>query len=479
MAYRVICFLWSPLLGMSALVLSGVVAMSALLHEPIGYFLPSLVLLYGASGWCWYAGRRHERQIHIPSAAWLMLLAWVVLSLAGMLPYALSGMTTWLDAWFDAVATVTTTGLVVCPAVYVQALPSFWLWRSALGWLGGLQFLAFVVTVLPLVSTSLTMSVQGRQNVSFSPMVHPMLGRTAKVLAIYVGITVAAILLYLAAGATLYEAVVQAGLTVSTTGGIGVLSPDSLFVELAALLPLLVVSGNFLLYLKGGERRSLRTIFTDAEWQVLVGIIVVATVIAAGQLWHDGGYTAAGSAVQGLFHVLSFLSTTGMMAGAVSSWPELDKGVLFILPFMGASMASLAGGLRVMRLIILCKMAKNELNRTIHPHMVISFTVNGRAVETNVVSFVLAYFFLFMTTYFVSAIILSLAGITPLQALGMDVGCLTSVGATAPLFGLTDIWALPVWFKLYSTVVMIVGRMEIFALCILIKTVLQAARRPW
>lgn len=479
MAYRVIWFLWSPLLAVSAIVLSLPVLFGLVIDEKVQYFLPSLALVYGLCALCWYGGRVHRRQMQLREGAWLMVLAWFFLSFIGMLPYGLSGILSWLDGWFESVATVTTTGLVTQMEIYQHAPRVFVLWRSALAWVGGMQFLALTVTVLPLLSPSLTLAVQGRQNISFSPMVHPMLGRAAKVIGVYAGITVLSFVLYAVVENNLFLAVAQAGLTVSTTGGIGIVPFDSLYWEAASLLPLFLVCTNFLLYLKVWERRSIKVLFADAEWQVMTVIIVVCALLVGWHLWYSGTYTGVRSAMHGIFQILSFISTGGLMADSIRHWPALDRCILFLLSFVGASLASLSGGLRVMRLIVLAKMAKEELNRTIHPHMVVSFTVNGRAVETNIVSFVLAYFFLFMMTYFVSAIILALAGITPLQALGLAIGCLSSVGSTATVFGITDFLTLPAWLKIYSTVLMIVGRMEIFAVCILLKTVWQSAQRPW
>lgn len=479
MTYRVICFLWSPLLVIAGIVLSLGTAYTWAVGEPAGAMTIAVLCLWLVCGICVICGRHHRRQISIPAGALLMLVAWCFLSFIGMIPYGGSGVLPWCDAWFESVSAVTTTGLVTLPAVYQSLPPSLVLWRSLLAFLGGVQFLAFIVTIMPLTSSSLTMAVQGRQNVSFSPMVHPMLGRSAKVLAVYGGIAVMTAIAYAFAGNNVFYAIVQACLTVSTTGGISPFTMDTPIYEWVSVLPLLLVSTNFLLYVKVWERRSWQAWWRDAEWQVMLACGIIGSAIVAWHLWQSGLYTPLRSISHGVFHVLSFMSTTGLHAGSISHWPELDRFIVFTLPFVGASMGSLSGGLRVMRLIILGKMAKHELTRTLHPHMVVSFTVNGRAVPTQVVSFVLAYFFLFMTVYFLSVIVFTLSGITPLQAMGLAIGCLSSVGATAPLFGLTDFFALPAWLKLYSTVLMVLGRMEIFAFAILVKTALQAVRRPW
>lgn len=484
MNYGVIWFLLYPILGIAALCLSVPLIYAGVIGEAWWYFVPSVAAFWLLTLGCWYGGRQHKRQITVLQCIGLMLLAWLLFSLLGMIPYGLSGTLPWIDSWFESVSTVSTTGLIARPAIYQAMAPSLQLWHSVLAWVGGMQFLAFMVTLLPLVSPSLRLSAQTHSSVSFNAMVHPMLGRAGKVLLIYCCITIVAIISYgvigcTFAGISVVDAVRQGLLTVSTTGGIGNLSMSSLPLEIASLIPLFLVCGNFLLYEQAVERRSLWPVLKNTEWLALVGSMVVWGGLVSWHLSYTGVTTPEQGIVQGFFHVLSFMSTSGVMAPEAAHWPELDRFVLIVISFGGASLASLSGGLRSMRLVILTKMVKNELRRTIHPHMVVSFTVNGRTIDTTTVSYVLAYFFLFMATFFVGSIILALAGIMPLQAMGLAVACLSSVGATATLLGVNDFLSLPAWLKLFSSFLMILGRLEIFAFFILIKSVLQSVHRPW
>lgn len=480
MTVGVMGVLLSPLWGISACVLALASVYGWYRGETVWYFFPSVVIFAVLCGAGAYVGRRHRRQLHVQEGAWLMLIGWLALSLAAALPYGLSGSVTWIDAWFEGAAAATTTGLVVAPDFYQHASIVFRIWRGCIGWLGGLYFLAFVVTVLPLLSPSLSMAVQGRQAVSFSPMVHPMVGRAANVLSLYTLFTAGTAMVYVSLGSTGIAALIQACLVISTTGGSAMPTVVSPPYEGATLVPLLLVSGNFLLYLRAIELRSWRVLWRDAEWRALLLLVLGCGAVVA---WHVGAGELSADRSQGIvtafFHVLSFASTSGWLSPDVLQWPELDRCILFILAFCGASLASLSGGLRLMRLIILGKMAKNELTRTLHPQMVVGFTVNGQAVPQLIISYVLAYFFVFMTVYFLAATIVSLAGFTPLQAMGLAIGCLSSVGATAGLFGIHDFVLLPAWLKVFATFLMIVGRLEIFALGILVKTALHVVRRPW
>lgn len=119
------------------------------------------------------------------------------------------------------------------------------------------------------------------------------------------------------------------------------------------------------------------------------------------------------------------------------------------------------------------------MRRTLHPHMVISLKIDGVPVDMKIISRVLSYFFLFMATFFVSMLIISLSGVTPMQAMGMAVGYLSSVGSTMDLFGVADVSVLPAWTKLYCSFLMILGRVEIFSFLVVIQTAFGYLRRRW
>ena len=196
-------------------------------------------------------------------------------------------------------------------------------------------------------------------------------------------------------------------------------------------------------------------------------------------LWHMGVYNITMSLRYGFFQVVSFCSTSGFITASITNWPEFDKFILFALVFIGGCIGSAAGGMRVMRFVVLFKIAKQEMRRTLHPHMVISLKINGIPVDMKIISRVLSYFFLFMAVFFISTVIISLSGIEPMQAMGVAVGCLSSTGATASLFGITDFSLMPTWVKLYCALLMILGRLEIFSFLIILQTGMQYIHRRW
>lgn len=447
------------------------------------YFGPPLMASVAFSAYCLYRGRRHKRQVGAGEGAWYMVLVWIILSLLGMMPYVIAGVfSSPADAFFESASAFTTTGTSVLPDGGASLPSSILLWHSLMGWLGGLNFILMLVSVMPLVSGFFGLTLSVRQSVSFSPMVASMQNAARNVGCIYLIITIFSVFLYWLAGLPLMTAVNQGLMTLSTSGG------DSLFdffqydnraLEGAGALSMLLASCNFLLYWKGWERRSLKTFLYDAELRCFLGLLLVVSAMVSFHLWLHGVYDGWDNLRYGFFQVLSFISTSGFASTSMAAWPEFDKYVLFLMAFIGGCIGSSTGGLKVMRFMVLFKMTAQELRRTLHPHMVISLKIDGVPVDMKIVSRVLSYFFLVILTFFASMLILSLAGVEPIQAMAMAVGCLSSVGSTMALFGVVDLSMLPAWTKIYCGILMILGRIEIFPILLVIQHSVSYVWRRW
>lgn len=470
------------------LLLHGLVLLVPLLSaywwgEPgLWYFGPALLAALGLGVLFRYHGRRHKRQLEAVEGAWYMVLLWPVLGFVGMIPYLMAGLfASPVDAFLESVAAFTTTGISSLAGSGMIPPKSIFFWHSLMEWLGGLNFMLMLVSVMPQVSGCFGLTLSARQSVIFSPIVGRMQEAARQTGCIYLVITVISIVLYFLAGLPLGIAVNQGFMTVSTSGGWFNFSHyHNFWLELACMVSMLLVSCNFLLYWKGWERKEGRTLLKDMELRTFLLVFLVAGLAVSLHLWTKGVYDFGHSLRYGLFQVLSFLSSSGFASVDASTWPEFDKYLLFLLSFVGGCIGSAAGGLRVMRFIVLFKMAAQEMRRTLHPHMVIALKIDNLPVERKIISRVLSYFFLFMSVFFISLLVLSLAGITPLQAMSIAVGCLSSTGFTMTLFGLDSLAALPGWTKLYCCFLMILGRIEIFSFLIVIQTLLQSLqRRRW
>lgn len=445
------------------------------------YFGPSTAVTLVLGGLMMGFGRRHSKQLGVAGGAWYMVLVWVMLGGVGMLPYLFSGALPVADAFFESISAYTTVGLSCAVGPAGDVPRSLVLWHGLMEWLGGLNFILLMVTIIPQVSGCFGLTLSVHQSISFSPMLGRMDIAARQVGKIYAAITVLSILAYLLAGLSLFDACTSAFRSISTSGDapFSFMSGGNPALEWACAFSMLLACGNFLLYWKSFERRDLRSAFQDTELRVFLGVLLGTALLVSFHLWKMGVYDGADSLRFGFFHVLSFYSTSGFITADVSAWPDFDKFILLLIVFVGGCIGSATGGLRIMRFIVLFKIAAQEMRHLLHPRMVISLKVSGVPVDMKIISRVLSYFFLFMAVFFVSTIIISLSGMTPLQSMGVAAGCLTSAGATAHLFGVVEFSAEPAWLKAYCAFLMILGRLEIFSFLIVLQTAAQAFKRRW
>ena len=111
--------------------------------------------------------------------------------------------------------------------------------------------------------------------------------------------------------------------------------------------------------------------------------------------------------------------------------------------------------------------------------MVVSVQLDGLPVGAKIAGRILAFFFLYMLIFVLFSLLISLTGITLMQAMGVAAGCLTSTGSTAALFGLKSLYFLPVWAKMVCSILMVLGRVEIFSFLILLDAGTHLLRRRW
>ena len=153
--------------------------------------------------------------------------------------------------------------------------------------------------------------------------------------------------------------------------------------------------------------------------------------------------------------------------------------MLFVLVFVGGCIGSAGGGLKVMRLLVDMRMGVTEVRHTLHPHMVVSIKIDGLPVPMKIVGRILSFFFLFLSIFIVSTLVISLSGISLMQALGVAAGCLTSAGSTADLFGIMSFAEAPDWMELFCAFIMIIGRIELFSFFVLLDGGIRSVGRHW
>ena len=453
-------------------------------HEPEAwlFLLPACFSLVLGSGMT-RLGAEHTRQLAIREGVLFMALVWPLMGLVGLMPYYISGLLPdFSAAFFLCFFSLTTTGLSCLPFDTLGIPRSLRLWQAIMNWIGGLMFVVVLVTVLPQVSGCFGLTLTARQTIFFSPVWNRMSQSVNQGVSVYALLTVLAAGLFYLAGLPAEESLMRGMVALSSSGGSSVTSfmvHDNGWLELAAGIAMVLSGVNLLLCWKAWNRKSLWLLWQDTELRSFFAILAVAGLAISLHLYALDCYTLPNSLRYGFFQVASFLSTNGFASASFWLWPDFDRYVLFLLVFVGGCIGSAGGGLKVMRILVLFRMTRAEIHRTLHPHMVVSVKVDGLPVPAKIVGRILAFFFLYMMIFMVFSLVLSGTGIDLMQSMGLAAGCLTSAGSTAALVGLGNLHFLPVWAKLSCCLLMILGRVEIFSFLILLDLGARAVRRKW
>lgn len=431
-----------------------------------------------------HLGKGHRHAIGVVEGAVFLFSAWLLNSLLGALPFFLTGEMSAADAFFASVAAFTTTALLFVPTGLESSLG---FWQIFQGWVGGMHFLCLLVTVMPQVGGCFGVTLSAQQSTNFSPLLRRMHTAARQMALIYCVLTLFSLTLFLLAGENFLTGVVLALSAISTTGldprGV-ILDGSSLSTQLAASGAMLLAGANFLLWRRVATRRDWRALgaaLADAEMRFFLAIVFLGGASLAAYLAIVGVYDIEQSMRMGFFHAISFATTTGFSAAPLADWPTFPHAVLLLLAALGCSIGAVGGGFKVMRLLVLLKMAKAEILRTIHPRMVINIKIDGISVPHKLHDKILSFFFLYVVVLLLATLGLSLAHIDTLPAMGFAVGCLSGTGTVVTLlYGGKDFLLLPGWVKVFAGFLMILGRLEIFSFLILARASLDRLhKRQW
>ena len=428
-------------------------------------------------------GHAPMRQLTVREGAFFMVLVWPVLGLIGLMPYHSAGvLPDFSAAFFESISSLTTTGLSCLEFDRMQLPQSLLLWHALMSWLGGLVFVMILATVLPQVSGCFGLTLSARQTIFFSPVWNRMNQSLKQGGGVYAGLTLLAALLYYLAGLSPFEAGMRGMLTLSSSGGS---SPEAYmpyhngWLELAAGLAMFLSGLNLLLCWKVWHSKNFYMLWQDTELRGFLVILLAAGAMLSFHLYVTNYYDLAESLRYGYFQAVSFLSTNGFASANFWLWQDFDRYILFLLVFVGGCIGSAGGGLKVMRLMVLLRMTRAEIHRTLHPHMVVSVKMDGLPVPDKIVARILAFFFLYVLMFAVFSMLLSITGLGLIPSMGIAAGCLTSTGSTAALFGMNSLYFLPDWAKILCSLLMIIGRIEVFSFFILLDLGVQALHKKW
>jgi len=371
-----------------------------------------------------------------------------------------------INAYFESVSGFTTTGATILGDI--ESLPSsVLLWRSLTQWLGGLGFIVFSFSFLPFIRVSYHL-VRFESSRLVEERLSPNITEVVKtVIAVYSLLTLAEILALKALGLSWFQAVNHALATVSTGGfspkNESVKAFNSFGVELVIALFMLLGSVNLAVYYKSWKERKPLKVFSYFETKSLFLLTLGGTLLVTLDLWKNHFYPDLWEDFRyALFQVASAASTTGFASDDFSRYPPFAVSVMFLLTLIGGSAGSTAGGIKQFRLHLLWQVLKGEIKKTLHPRLVIRYSLGGKSVDVNLLNAVLSFVFLYGVTLFTFATLLTIGGHDLVTSFSASVSCLTSFGPGLGKVGPMDNFnTFYDWQKLLLSLEMVMGRLEI------------------
>ena len=400
-------------------------------------------------------------------------ISWIVLSLFGCLPFVVSReIPHFVDAFFEIVSGFTTTGASVVPNV--EALSkSILYWRSFSHWLGGMGVLVFLLAINPGDGKGSGFTMHLLRAESPGPDVGklvPKMRKTAAILyLIYIAMTVLNILFLLAGNMPLFEAVCTAFGTAGT-GGFGVkndsIASYSPYLQNVTTVFMLLFGVNFSCYYLL-LLRQLRSVFKDEELRLYIGIVLGSILLIVLNIRPLYG-TLEETIRHAAFQVGSIITTTGYATTDFDLWPSFSKAILLGLMMVGACAGSTGGGIKVARVLLLCKSLRRNIRLVLRPNTVRVVRSNGAPVEEKVLDTTNAYLAAYVIIMLASFILISLDGFSITTNLSAVFACFNNIGPGLDAVGPTCNYGIySDLSKLVLSLDMLAGRLEIFPILIL------------
>ncbi len=418
--------------------------------------------------------RQQKTDLRVRDGFLIVVLAWLLFAISGALPMWLIKQPHigFVDGLFEAMSALTTTGATVLTGLDDMPRGLLYL-RSQMQWLGGMGIVVLAVAILPMLRIG---GMQLFRAETPGPMkdakLTPRITETAKALwLIYLVITVCCAIAYWVAGMSIFDAINHAFTTIPTGGfsthdsSMGYF--DNPLIEFICMIFMFIGTVNFSLHFVSWRNISVQHYFKDSELRVYIALIGLFIFIITLDIYFQGiANSFLASLRLGAFQAVSAISTTGYTTASFYLWPGFTPLLLILISVVGASAGSTGGGIKIIRVLLLAKQALREIRQLIHPNAVLIIKYDGRMVRDSVISAIWGFFFIYSATIVLTGLVLHLIGLDIITAFTATIACITSLGPGLGAAGPNFI-SLPDSAKLILTLVMLLGRLEIFTLLVL------------
>lgn len=436
------------------------------------FFSSAIVFSIAIAFWA-FSWRTPFSKIYPQDGLLFATFTWLLAGLCGAIPIYLVTDVSWTDATFESISAMTTTGATIL--VGLDDMPQgFLMYRQFLQWLGGLGVVIFVVAVLPMLNVGgMRLLVAETPGPVKNDKIAPRVGNATRYLwLIYLALTVSCALSYWLAGMSAYDAIAHSFTTVSTGGfsthdaSMGYF--DSHLILYLANVFMILGAISFNLHYRVLIKNKWNQYWQDEETRVFIHLILGITLFLIIILTFSGNYASLSERIaQSMFHIISFMTSTGYGATDLSAWPAATALLLVFTSYLGGCAGSTAGGNKIVRDIITFKIIRQQLFLLSHPHAVKAVRYQKQLVSPAVLSAVMAFMLLAATMSLFLTVALMATGLDFWSAFTAVSACLNvlgpgfgEVGSNFIVVSDAGIWIL--------NVAMLLGRLEYFTIIALL-----------
>lgn len=407
-------------------------------------------------------------QINSKEGFCIVVGAWILACVVGMFPYLIwGGEFSFVNAWFESVSGFTTTGASILNNI--EGLPNGLLfWRSSTAWMGGIGVVMFALVILPsLGKTKMMLS-----NVELSSLAKDNYRyRTQQIvrilLAVYIILTVVSTLALKSAGMNWFDAV-NHGMSASATCGFSTKNASigafgSPLIDLTVMATIFISGIHFgvIFATVTGKHNN---IFRSEVTRLYFAIVLLGCMAVSANLYFADIYESASSALlHGSFQFVSLLTTSGFATADTNLWPPFAIMILIFASIICSCAGSTSGGIKVDRLLLFGKMVKTRMKEQQHPNLVSRLKIDGVPQNREMLGTVMIFVVTYVVVILAGATLNALLGLDLLTSITASIACIGNIG---PGFGdvgsLESYASMPVLLKLQATLMMLMGRLEIF-----------------
>jgi trk system potassium uptake protein TrkH len=437
-------------------------------------FILTALICAGLGFILWWPARHCSGELRLRDGFLVVTLIWLTVINLCTLPFLLMPIPlTWTHAFFEATSGLTTTGITSLRGLDT-APHSLLFYRQSLHFVGGMGIVILAIAVVPLLQIGGSQLFRAESSGAVKDArLTPRIAETAKALwLVYVSLNASCALAYWLGGMSFFDAVTHAFATMATGGFTNYDQSFGQFnsglLQTMAIFFMFIAGINYALHFIAWRRATTQIYFSDSEVRAYFKIVLILVLVLTVGLWiNDPRISLLTSFREASFHVVSNITTTGFINSNQWQWPGFTALLLILLGFVGGCSGSTAGGMKVVRTVILFRQAWREVLQLIHPRGRFLIKLGQASMPGAALAAITGFCTLYVACFIALTFMLSAAGLDLLSAFLATASCINNMGQGLGAIAL-DFSSFNDAVMWICSLAMIVGRLEVFTLLVLL-----------